>query len=67
MWAWALITLISSFGKVEVLQLGLMWPKLGALYPPHERRHDPRMAQVAAGGRFVLALQASLFVMAKQA
>jgi hypothetical protein len=30
-------------------------------HPPHERGHDPRTAQVAAGGRFVYALQASVF------
>ena len=29
--------------------------------PPHERGHDPRKAQAAAGGRFIHALQASVF------
>jgi hypothetical protein len=30
-------------------------------HPPHERGDDPRTAQAAAGGRFVHAVQASVF------
>ncbi len=35
--------------------------RLPVRHTPHERGHDPRTTQAAAGGRFIHALQASVF------
>ena len=50
------ITLTRSNPQGEI---GRDW--LPVWHPPHERGHDPRTAQVAAGGRFVHTLQTSVF------